>query len=641
MILVPNLLQLLSGNNPRLNLNPFMNRTITNFDIYNNDQRRTATVTNKKIICEQMKRITLILVSLILFSCGTMAQQKKYVSYTVKNGETVKSIAKAYHITSKDLLQLNPDINKNLAPNTVIIVPNLNYGKQETKQEVKVNNGDKKLYFVLPKDTLYGISKKFGITIEQLQAANPQIAEGLKPGMELVIPELGSSSMKTNDAVMYELHTVVKDDTMYNLSNRYQVSQAELLRLNPELSEGLKLGMILKMIPIQNGKSEKSVSNETKIGIENNVKVKRSTLNENFNFSKEIKLVIMLPYNLNKSSDSTKTDNFGKSNSLLNIVTDFHLGAMMAIDSIRNRGLNVKVKFLDSEDSTQKLQTIINRNDLKNADAIIGDLYFDNAYWLSKHIDAPVIAPFYSKNQAANSNNNLVKAAPADELLQSELLRYLERNYNGENIVIINDGKSDSQTKLWQVVNKLKTFNNIKNISVIKSEYGYISGGKFSDKLTKTANNWVFLVSDEMVTTASAINSLKGLADNFPITLIALDKGKNFDSVDNNLLGQLNFMYPTIDFLDVDDPKLNNFYKTYQDKNYTIPSKYALKGFDITYDVIARIATTGTLELGLNAGKSSRLSTLFNYERNLLGSFENHGVFIIQYNKLLTPVILE
>lgn len=589
-----------------------------------------------------MKRITLLFVFLFLFTAIAIAQQKKYVSYTVKQGETIKSIAKAYHITSKDLLQLNPDISRNLAPNTVIIVPNLNYGNADTKvNEIKEAQNDKKTYYVLPKDTLYGISKMFGITMEELIAVNPQIADGLKPGMELVIPKAGSFAIKTNDTVTFELHTVVRDDTMYNLSNRYQVSQAELLRLNPELSDGLKLGMTLKMKPIQNWNKTKVLSQENKLGNEKNVTVKRGTLKENFNSSKEINLVVMLPYHLNKSTDSTKTENFGKSNSLLNIVTDFHLAAIMAIDSIRNQGVNVKVKFIDSENSVQKLQTVINRNDLKNADVVIGPLFFDNSVWLSKHIDAPIVVPFYSKNQSANSANNLVKAAPGDELLQSELLRYLEKNYQGENIVVINDGKSASQTKLWQVVNRLKTFKNVKNISVVKSEYGYISGGKFSDKLTKSTNNWVFLVSDEMVTTASSVNSLKSLADIFNITLIALDKGNNFDSVDNNLLGQLNFMYPTIDFLDVDDPAVNNFYKIYQEKNYAIPSKYALKGFDITYDVLARIATTGTLEQGLKAGKSSRISTLFKYDRNLLGSFENHGVFIVQYNKSLTPIILE
>lgn len=620
-----------------------MNRAITNFDTYNNDQRRTAAVTNKKIICEQMKKITLLFVFLFLFSVIAIAQQKKYVSYTVKDGETVKSIAKTYHITSKELLQLNPDINKNLAPNTVIIVPNLNYGNADTKvKEVKEAQNDKKTYYVLPKDTLYGISKMFGITMEELIAANPQIADGLKPGMELVIPKAGATPVKTNDTVTFELHTVVKDDTMYNLSNRYQVSQAELLRLNPELSDGLKLGMTLKMKPIQNWNKTKVVPQENKLGNEKMMSVKKGVFNENLNSSKEINLVMLLPYNINKSSDSTKINSFGKSNSLLNIVTDFHLGAKMAIDSLRNQGVNVKVKFIDSEDSedsTQKLQAIVNRNDLKNADAVIGPLFFDNAYWLSKRIDASVVVPFYSKNQTANSANNLVKVAPEDEMLQSELLKHLERNYQGQNIVVINDGKSASQTKLWQVVNRLKTFKNVKNIAVVKSEYGYISGGKFSDKLSKSANNWVFLVSDEMVTTASAVNSLKGLADNFNITLIALDKGKNFDSVDNNLLGQLNFMYPSIDFIDVDDTNVNNFYKTYQENNYAIPSKYALKGFDITYDVLARIATMGTLEQGLKAGKSSRLSTLFKYDRNLLGSFENHGVFIVQYDRSLTATI--
>jgi len=588
-----------------------------------------------------MKRITLLFVFLFLFSAIAIAQQKKYVSYTVKKGETVKSIAKAYHITSKDLLQLNPDISRNLAPNTVIIVPNLNFGKEGVKQEVKVANGAQKKYVVFPKDTLYGISKKFGITMEELIAANPQIADGLKPGMELIIPEPGSAPTKTNDTVTYELHTVVKDDTMYNLSNRYQVSQAELLRLNPELSGGLKLGMTLKMKPVKNWNATKAVSNENRFDNEKNIAIRRGAFNENFDSSKEINLVILLPYNLNKSSDSTKTDNFRKSNSLLNVVTDFHLGASMAIDSLRNQGLSVKVKFIDSENSTPKIQTIINRNELKNADAVIGPLYFDNAFWLSKHIDAPIVVPFYSKNQSANSANNLVKAAPDDELLQSELLRYLEKSYQGENIVVINDGESGSQTKLWQIVNRLKTFKNVQNISVVKSEFGYISGGNIAKRLTNTSNNLVILVSDEMVTTASAVNSLKGLVDKFNITLIALDKGKNFDSVDNNLLGQLNFICPTIDFLDVDDANINYFYKTYQEKNFAIPSKYALKGFDITYDVLARIATMGTLEMGLAAGKSSRISTLFNYDRNLLGSFENHGVFIIQYNKSLTPIILE
>ncbi|MFZ2431744.1 MAG: LysM peptidoglycan-binding domain-containing protein [Lutibacter sp.] len=577
-----------------------------------------------------MKRITLLFVFLFLFSVIAIAQQKKYVSYTVKKGETVKSIAKTYHITSKDLLKLNPDMGKNIKENMVIIVPNLDFGKAE----VKVTNGNKKTYFVLPKDTLYGISKMFGITIEQLVAANPHIAAGLEPGMELVIPGAGASIIQKNDSVNYEFHKVIKDDTMYNLSNRYNVSQSELLRLNPELSGGLKLGMLIKIKPIQKGAYEKNGTTEKDV-----VEV-AGHFNEKLDFSKEIDLVILLPYQLSALSDSARIENFGKSNSVLNILTDFHLGASIAIDSLRNRGLKINVKFLDSENSTQKLQSLINKNSFKSVDAVIGPLYFDNALWLSKHIDAPVIAPFYSKSQAANSNNNLVKSVPENELLETELLKYFGQHYRGENIIVINDGKSNSQSALARIVGKLKTFKNVQNIAVVKSDYGYISSSKFAEKLKKSENNWVFLVSDEMVTTASSVNSLKGLADNYKITLIAFDKGKNFDSIDNNLLGQLNFVYPSIDHIDVDDANVNYFYKTYQDKNYAIPSKYALKGFDITYDTLVRIATKNSLDQGLGAGKSSRISTMFNYQKNMPGSFENKGIFIIQYNADLSSAIL-
>ncbi len=650
MTLVPNHRQLLSGNNPQLNFIVFMNR------------------------------ITLLLVFLFLFSAIGIAQQKKYISYTVKSGENIRSIARDYDISFRDLLRLNPDVSRNPEPNTIIIVPNKNYGKNV----VNVAAVNDKFHAVKPKETLYGISKMYGVSVEDLIAVNPELKNGLKIGMnleipegikikqdgdinyefhwvvkddtlynlskryhitqaellrlnpslkdglkiglELVVPKISESSSQYPSN--YEYHTVIKDDTLYNLSKRYQVSQAELLRLNPELSEGLKLGMVLKIKSLQNGEYKKDEIKEN------------FNFKEKLDFSKEINLVMLLPYQLNTLSDSTRSDNFRKNHSLLNIVTDFHMGATMAIDSLRKRGLNVNVKFLDSENSTQKLQSLINKNNFKEVDAVIGPLYFDSALWLSKHIDSPVIVPFYSKSQTVNSNDNLVKAAPENDILESELLKYLEQHYQGENIVVINDGKSESQSKLWQIVNRLKAFKNIQNVSVVKSQNGYISRSNISEKLNGSGGNWVLLVSDEMVTTAAAVNNLKGLVDNFRITLIAFDKGKNFDSVDNNLLGKLNFIFPTLEYLNIDDNNVNNFYKNYQAKNYAIPSKYALKGFDITYDILVRIASENGLKQGLEAGKSSRVSTVFSFNKNLAGSFENHGIYIIQYNTALMPTVL-
>ena len=116
----------------------------------------------------------------------------------------------------------------------------------------------------------------------------------------------------------------------------------------------------------------------------------------------------MLPYQLNKLVDSVRNDSFEK-NSLLNIAVDFHLGAAMAIDSLRHMGLSINVSYLDTQNSKYKLQQLVNRNDFGKTDVVIGPLFFENAHWVSKHIKAPVVAPLFSKKQAELSAGNLIK----------------------------------------------------------------------------------------------------------------------------------------------------------------------------------------------------------------------------------------
>ena len=105
-----------------------------------------------------MKKFRFLLLFLLLFSALAFAQQKKYVSYTVKKGETIKQIARSLDISTRDLLRLNPDVSRKPRPNTVIIIPNKNYGKVEVKPSSSIGS----TYEVKPKETLFGISRMFG-----------------------------------------------------------------------------------------------------------------------------------------------------------------------------------------------------------------------------------------------------------------------------------------------------------------------------------------------------------------------------------------------------------------------------------------------------------------------------------------------
>ena len=79
-----------------------------------------------------MKGFKAFLVLCFLVIATSCAQQKKYISYTVKRGETIKTIAKRLDMKTKDLLRLNPDVGRRPRPNTVIIIPNKNYTETTT-----------------------------------------------------------------------------------------------------------------------------------------------------------------------------------------------------------------------------------------------------------------------------------------------------------------------------------------------------------------------------------------------------------------------------------------------------------------------------------------------------------------------------
>lgn len=576
-----------------------------------------------------MKKIKILTLMLLFFTAITIAQEKKYVSYETKKGETLKSIAKGYNLSTRDLSKLNPGVSRRPALGTVIIVPNKNYGKVTT---VVKNEGN--FYKVQPKDTLYGISKKHGITIEELKAANPELKDGLKIGMDLTIPKPSTTQLK--DTVNYVTHKVIKDDTVFNIRMRYSVSEDELTSLNPTLKDGLKLGMVLKIKPIE------VIENE--IGI---IKLPSDSLmvfQENFISRKEIKVAFILPYQLNKLDDSIAQESFGKSNSILNIATDFHLGAQMAIDSLKSKGVQIDASYFDSENSDQKLQLLLNRNQNFNyTDLVIGPLFFKKAHSFAKKTNATVLAPFQSKKQDGLNTADFIKSGPNNLEFQNKLLAHMETTYNGENVLIINDGKTETQTQLWQTVKRIKTFDSIQTVTVIKlePEKGYIDRDKFLTKLDSLSNNWVVLISDENATTSTTINNLKGFAERIKINLFAFNKGNNFNNINNDFLGKLNFTYPTAEYLNNENPEISMFYESFKKKNAAYPSKYAIRGFEVTYDALARLASGDTLAEGLTSGQSERIVSKFNYSKNSFGSYKNNGLYLIQYNEDLTITIIE
>ena len=94
-------------------------------------------------------------------------------------------------------------------------------------------------YVVSKGDTLYGIAQKFGTTVDNLKSINNLTTDSLAIGQILKIPSEEVSSTNT--------YTVKSGDTLYGIASKYNTTVDELKSLNNLTSNTLSIGQTLKI----------------------------------------------------------------------------------------------------------------------------------------------------------------------------------------------------------------------------------------------------------------------------------------------------------------------------------------------------------------------------------------------------------
>ena len=107
-----------------------------------------------------------------------------------------------------------------------------------------IDGVDYYVYTVEPSEGLYRISKKFNVLQADIYKANPSVNEGLKAGQTLYIP-VKNQAKKIQPSTTRQVieHQVVAKQTLYSISKMYGVEKEEIIRLNPEIENGIiKIG---------------------------------------------------------------------------------------------------------------------------------------------------------------------------------------------------------------------------------------------------------------------------------------------------------------------------------------------------------------------------------------------------------------
>jgi peptidoglycan endopeptidase LytE len=193
-----------------------------------------------------------LIIVLLFFSVSAFSQEK-YIKHKISKGENLTVIAKKYGVKAKDISEANPNAPKILKLNSVLLIPN-NKQTSEVKSPDLVANMTPGLHEVQAKETLWGISKKYNVSVDDLKRANPSLeSEGLKLGQQINIP---SNSVMVSEKpiddvkIVTDVEVVVEvqpKETKYAIAKRYGLTVTELEKQNPFIKGKLPVGYVLKI----------------------------------------------------------------------------------------------------------------------------------------------------------------------------------------------------------------------------------------------------------------------------------------------------------------------------------------------------------------------------------------------------------
>lgn len=557
------------------------------------------------------------------------------VQHQVQAKETVYGISKQYNIAIEKLYDLNPGLKEN----GLKIGQFLNLAETTSKNTATVSNNNQPTknlasttVIVEKGETIYGIAVKNNTTVSVLYELNPGLLEnGLKVGQPFNIPVNGEVKTQTADTskkTKPKTIVVQPKQTIYNIAKSNNISQEQLMEWNPDLKNGLKDGSTLivgysyEKVPFNDNSAPKPVessSTSVKKGIDLSLPNDGSTRD----------LVLLLPFNIaNNNFNNPSINQSIKEDVFLNMTLDFYSGAKLAIEDLKSKNYNLNIKFVDSKETNRALDvnTLKGDFDFSATDVIIGPFFQKNVDAVSeafKNQQTIIVSPL--STEKGKPFPRQVHTMPNTEIVKKEMLEYVISKQ--ERVVAITDGKKTSSQYFST------NYPAITTLSVTTDEK--VSPTVLKNLLSETETNYIVYDATSLTTTVELISTLKSLLKEFKIQLVSLEKLDVLESSDLEMkdLIALKYTFPSVTN-DASSNKKEKFVKEYKAVYGKNPSRFATRGYDVMYDIIARMFESDEDSNIFDYG-SQQIENKFAYI-NENGGVYNNAVFILQYNKDLT-----
>lgn len=523
----------------------------------------------------------------------------------------------------------------------------------KTRSSAIINGVKYYLHTVEKGQTLFAIAKFYQRDVNDIVIDNPEAIDGINPGqiLKIQIKKKSPAELSANDTASFITHKVEKSQTLYSISKHYGVSIEKIKALNPELSEGLKANQVLK-IPSVIKKTETveaktiTVSNsttQTATTTTSTDAADRASLGYN-NYKGEKKneynIAFFLPFHADEAN-SIDLDKIIKGeahfSNKTSVALQFYEGAIMAIDSLKRLNLNAKIFVYDVDDKDSlAIEKILKKPELASMDLMIGPLYgsgFIPVANFAKEHSIAIVSPFTQINKILFNNPYVSKVSPSVTMQVEQMAHFVVDSFKTQNIILVNN----SNPKELPFFN---TFKNAANTDLLNAgmtvadtvRIGFGLGNTHS-MLSTTKMNVIVLASNNQSYVTEFISSMNTLKDKYKIVLFGLQNWINYDNLDFEYLNNLSLHIPSNIYVDYQNPSTLNFIKNYRLKYKTDPEIYVFQGFDISYSFISLLQKEGTGFLkNLSENKYSGIGSNYSFSQFPADSgFENKFVYILKY----------
>ena len=495
--------------------------------------------------------------------------------------------------------------------------------------------------------SLYGIAKIYGLDLNTLIVENPEAIDGIKSGQNLKIPAEKSkeqSAPTLKDYENYLTHKVSKGESVYSICTKYKITEQELTHLNPDVKNGLKENVILKIKEKEKTKVVQTNTTTKPTVTPTNSTVTVTTPKEE-DTEHPIEIVtkpkknkytvgLFLPFHF-EESDALNVDelimnkqDFPTSQQL---ALDIYEGLKQAADSINTPDFSIDFKLYDSGDNDSLATVKLTKTDeFKNLDLIIGPLYnspFKIISTEAKKLQIPCVSPLTQQNKVLFDNVFTSKIIPANNTLLQGLADYCLDSLIKQNIVLLNNGN----VKDVQTIKSFKAYYNQKTKDTLTEVRG-IAAAKAAYKTDKI-NYYIALTENEAFISdfLTQLNMFMDKKQN--IRVIGLRKWTSFDNLDLEYFNNFSFTYAAPYFVDENNSFTQKLNSAYIQKYGTNAEDYYYLAADAGlyyFNLLKQMGPAFSVVLDDVPKKGASINFNFTHPNNATG-FENQSVQIIRY----------